>query len=125
MSKNKKNKKKRKKQKKQEIIVKKTEANEILIEVEADEVDEAEIKLDEDVINHLGNEIQNAIELVVNDHITKDVRIELVNVLMSIASQVSIDVSIGCDEFLGIADYFYEEGLKIAEEEKIDLSKLN
>ncbi|KKN70838.1 hypothetical protein LCGC14_0427300 [marine sediment metagenome] len=98
------------------------EDSEFVIEVK---VDEEEIELDDDVISEFGNELQGAIELVVQNNITKDVRIELINVLMSIASQVSIDIGIGCDEFLGIADYFHEEGQKIADEEEIDLSKLN
>lgn len=97
-----------------------------IIEVEIEvEITEEEIELDEDVLHQLGEEVQAAIKIVVNDNITKDVRIELVNVLLSISAQVSIDVGIAEDEFLGMADYFYEEGQKIADETEIDLSKLN
>jgi hypothetical protein len=101
---------------------KKKKEPEVVIEVE---ILEEEIELDEEVINQFGKELQSSIEFVVNDNITKDTRIELVNVLLSIAAQVSIDVGIGDGEFLGMADYFYEEGQKIADEDEVDLSKLN
>ncbi len=95
---------------------------EVIVEVE---VEEKEIELSQEVINQFGKEIQTAINIVVDDNIDKDIRIELVNVLMSIASQISIDVGIDADEFLGMADFFYEQGENLAESEELDISTLN
>lgn len=96
----------------------------VLVIIDVD-VDEEELQLDDEIVKQFGEELQSAIELVVGNNIALDTRIELVNVLMSIAAQVSIDVGISDDEFLGMADFFYEEGQKTAEKDKIDISKLN
>jgi hypothetical protein len=90
--------------------------------VETD-LDEDVIELDEDVLQQFGTEIQTAIEIVVHDNMDRDVRIELVNILMSIAAQVSVDVGINENEFMGMADFFYGEGQKIVEE--TDISEMN
>ena len=90
--------------------------------VETD-IEEDVIELDEDVLQQFGTEIQTAIEIVVHDNMERDVRIELVNILMSIAAQVSVDVGINDNEFMGMADFFYGEGQKIADE--TDISEMN
>jgi len=93
------------------------------IEVEVDESEE--IELSQEVINQFSKEIQTAINIVVDENIEKDIRIELINVLMSISSQLSIDVGIGEDEFMSMSEFFFQEGQKIVEEDKVDISTLN
>jgi hypothetical protein len=95
---------------------------ELVVDIEADE---EEMESDKSVIQQFSDEIQVAVDIVIDNNMPNDIRIELIHVLTSIATQISIDFGISRDEFLGMANYFYEEGQKIVDEEEEDISKLN
>ena len=97
------------------------ESDEIIVDITVEE----DADLDVEVLHSLNDKIQNTIDLVVNHYLSQDIRLEIVNILLSIASQVSIDIGIDEDEFSGMADYFYKVNETLDDEEEVDLSKLN
>ncbi|MDP2685237.1 MAG: hypothetical protein Q8P20_09470 [bacterium] len=98
----------------------KQKKNSIIIETEEDT--ETEMELDEEIVYQFGDEIQRAIDTVSNKNLTKDVRLELVNVLLSVSAQVALDIEISGPDFLDMAEFFYDDE---GQESTLDIPKLN
>ncbi len=92
---------------------------EISLEIELDYED-----FDDELVAQFSDAIENTINNIFDDNISKDGRLELITVLLSIASQLAIDIELSSDYYADIACDFYEEAAKAISSE-IDISKLN
>lgn len=85
---------------------------------------EKSIDLDEDLIDKLSNHMEDAINCVLNDEPDKDGRIELLTIVLSLASQLSVELDVEYSGFIDMAASFYNEARQ-EDGEHLDISKLN
>ena len=90
------------------------------------EIIELEDELDEKLIEEFAEGIEQEINEVFKRNLDKDGRQELVNVLMSLAASLSLDMEVSSEEFLELASLFYEESERAEEElNEYDKYRLN
>lgn len=80
------------------------------------EIIELEDELDEELLEQFADGIEREVNHVFSKNLEKDGRRELVNVLMSLAAGLSLDMEVPHEEFLELASLFYEESEKAEDE---------
>lgn len=81
------------------------------------EIVEVEHQLDLDIVHKLSDKIEHTVNSILED-VGADSRVELLAVLLSFASQVSIDMGVERESYLEMVESFYDDYESIIEGEE-------
>jgi len=83
------------------------------------EIVEVEHQLDLDIVQKLSDKIEHTVSSALED-VDADARVELLAVLLSFASQVSIEMGVERESYMEMVESFYNDSESIIEEEKLN-----
>ena len=81
------------------------------------EIVEVEHQLDLDIVHKLSDKIEHTVNSALED-VDADARVELLVVLLSFASQVSIEMSVERESYMEMVESFYDDSDSIIQREE-------